>query len=126
MPYELQVLIATWLPASELLRTLQLVSKQWRQLVLDSYTWRLISESLPMQISIRRIDCIAERRSKGKMFKAMDRLTGKLFTLRKMELDVTNAGMDDGFPTSVLRELTNLNTMSHPNIAKVFKASVKG
>ena len=42
-----------------------------------------------------------------------------------MQLDVTNAGRDDGFPTSVLRELSHLKSLDHCNIAKVYKAEVQ-
>ena len=37
-------------------------------------------------------DCIVERRSKGKLYLARDRITQEKRTLRKIYLDVTNAG----------------------------------
>jgi hypothetical protein len=76
------------------------------------------SEKLTMDLSIRKMKCIVERRSKGKLFEGMDRLTGQKYTLRRMYLDVTNAGKDDGFPTSVLRELSHLKSFDCPHIAK--------
>lgn len=60
------------------------------------------------------------------MFKAEDRITKRKLTIRRMELDVTNAGQDDGLPTSVLRELTNLKSLNHPNITKVYDCDVSG
>ena len=39
--------------------------------------------------------------------------------MRKIFLDVTNAGQDDGLPTSVLRELSHLKSLEHKNIAKL-------
>ena len=40
-------------------------------------------------------------------------------TLWKNLLDIANAGKDDGFPTSVLRELSHLQSLRHPNIVKI-------
>jgi len=62
---------------------------------------------------------LVERRSKGKLYKAIDRVTGETCLLRKIFLDVTNAGQDDGLPTSVLREIAHLKSIDHRNIGKV-------
>ena len=48
-----------------------------------------------------------------------DRCNGKIFLLRKIYLDITNAGQDDGLPTSVLREIAHLKALDHPNIGKI-------
>jgi serine/threonine protein kinase len=69
--------------------------------------------------------CLVERRSKGKLFIAQDRITGEKVSLRKIYLDVTNAGQDDGLPTSVLREISHLKALNHPNIVKIKHAEVK-
>jgi hypothetical protein len=49
----------------------------------------------------------------------IDRITGHKYLLRKIFLDVTNAGQDDGLPTSVLREISHLKALDHPNIGKI-------
>ena len=120
IPTELHSFIATFLDSKEIIGVLQRVSKQFRDLVLDSYVWKLVEESrsLPIDVRIRKISCIAERRSKGKLFKGIDRLTGQKCTVRKIYLDVTNAGTDDGFPTSVLRELSHLKSLDSPYVTK--------
>ena len=61
--------------------------------------------------------CIVERRSKGKLYMTKDRTNGHRYLLRKIYLDVTNAGQDDGLPTSVLREISHLKALNHPNIS---------
>jgi hypothetical protein len=122
LPFEVQAYFVSFLPPADIVRVVQPLSRQWRELVLDSYTWRLIEEKQGLSLGqrVRRVQCIAERRSKGKLFKCEDRLTGERYTLRVMFLDVTNAGKDDGFPTSVLRELSHLKSLEHPNIARVY------
>jgi len=66
-----------------------------------------------------------ERRSKGKLYKATDRVTNETVLLRRIYLDITNAGQDDGLPTSILREISHLKSIDHPNIGKVRQAEVK-
>ena len=47
-------------------------------------------------------------------------------TLRKVYLDVTNAGYDDGVPTSLLREISFLSEIKHENVASIISAEVIG
>ena len=54
------------------------------------------------------VKLIVERRSRGRLYLTQCRQTGKLFTVRFAWLDVMNAGIDDGVPASVLRELNYL------------------
>ena len=62
---------------------------------------------------------IVERRSKGHMFVTQDRLTKEVFTVRRVYLDIANAGKDDGLPTSILREVSYLKSLEHKNIARL-------
>ena len=55
----------------------------------------------------------------------MDRITSEKKVWRKLQLDITNAGQDDGVPTSVLREISHLKAVDHPNIVKIEHAEVK-
>ena len=70
--------------------------------------------------------CLAERRSKGKLFTSVDRCTGQRCLLRKIYLDVTNAGQDDGLPTSVLREIAHLKALDHRNVGRILRSEVRG
>lgn len=54
-----------------------------------------------------------------------DRISNDLLTIRKIYLDVTNAGQDDGLPTSVLREVSHLINLRHENLIRIRKATVK-
>jgi len=53
------------------------------------------------------------------MYRAQDRLTKEVFTVRRVYLDVANAGKDDGLPTSLLREVSYLKSLEDPNIARL-------
>ena len=87
---------------------------------MDWWFWKIINENQPLNLwqRIRKVQLLAERRSKGKQFKAINRISGVECSVRKIYLDVTNAGQDDGLPTSVLRELSHLKSLNHPNVAK--------
>lgn len=82
--------------------------------------WAHLNEVNPLTIDERfkKTSCIVERRSKGKLYKAFDRVNNQPCTVRKIYLDVTNAGQDDGLPTSVLRELSHLTSVDHPYISR--------
>jgi serine/threonine protein kinase len=44
--------------------------------------------------------------------------------VRRVDLDIANAGKDDGLPTSVLREIAFLTELDSPNIVKILGATV--
>jgi len=52
---------------------------------------------------------VVERRSKGRLFKAVSWLDGEKVMIRKVNVVVSNAGQDDGIPTSILREISYLS-----------------
>lgn len=54
----------------------------------------------------------------GVVFKARDRVTGKLVALKKIRLEAE----DEGVPSTAIREISLLKTMQHPNIVKLFEA----
>lgn len=72
------------------------------------------------------LKCIVERRSKGQLFKAYQKSSANFVMLRKVMLDVTNAGVDDGVPTSILREISFLKAHKHDSLVRLTDASVKG
>lgn len=41
-------------------------------------------------------------------------------------MDVANAGKDDGLPTSLLREISYLKSLNHPNITVLYEAQIEG
>jgi len=49
---------------------------------------------------------IVERRSKGHTYVCQDRVTKEAYAVRRVYLDITNAGKDDGLPASLLREIS--------------------
>ena len=106
---------------------LQCLSKYWRDYSRDTKLWQFIEKMRHLSINerLKITQCLVERRSKGKLYKAVDRVTNETCLLRKIYLDVTNAGQDDGLPTSVLREISHLKSIDHPNIGKIKVAEVK-
>lgn len=72
------------------------------------------------------LSCLVERRSKGKLYVVKDRITHQKRSLRKVELEVTNAGSDDGLPTSLLREISHLKALDHPGVSQILQVEVKG
>ncbi len=47
--------------------------------------------------------------------KAKDKLSGKIYALKKLRMDLDS----DGFPVTSIREIKILNELSHPNLIKL-------
>jgi hypothetical protein len=127
LPIELQYLVACYLSPRECAIKMKSQSKYWARTLKDSKFWQLYCRTRPLSVCERLqiVSCLVERRSKGKLYKAFDRVTQETFLLRKIFLDVTNAGQDDGIPTSVLREISHLKALQHQNIGAIKHAEVK-
>jgi len=128
LPIDVQLYTLTFLTPQDILSRVQRLNHCWFSLGSDFRLWRILEQHNTLNLNTRviRKKCIAERRSKGKLFKGIDRVTGKNVSLRKVLLDVTNAGCDDGVPTSILREISYLSTIDHPNVVHFMSAEVKG
>jgi serine/threonine protein kinase len=50
----------------------------------------------------------------GVVYKAKDRVTGKILALKKIRLD----SEDEGVPSTSIREIALLKELNHPNIVK--------
>ncbi|CAG9322616.1 unnamed protein product [Blepharisma stoltei] len=125
IPNDLMICIFGFFSASELITEIQLVCKDWRYLANSPILWKeLSSANVELKWLVRCVECLAERRSKGRIYKGYLRSTEAPVILRKVNLDVTNAGFDDGVPTSLLREIGYLSEFSHPGIVKILGSEV--
>lgn len=52
---------------------------------------------------LRFLKMLTCRRSRGTVLVTEDRLTGEQVSVRALNMVTSNGGIDDGFPTSVLR-----------------------
>ncbi|XP_053992983.1 uncharacterized protein LOC128884030 isoform X2 [Hylaeus volcanicus] len=77
---------------------------------------RMLNRYNLMDLLYIELYVIAERRSKGRIQKGVMMGTRKEFIIRTVSLETTNAGKDDGVPTSCLREISLLSKIRHPNI----------
>ena len=116
-------MVCFYLNPREIALTMPRLSKYWHKVTLEeTKLWQMIDSKISLLTINERLQilaCIVERRSKGKLFMTKDRTSGDRYLLRKIYLDVTNAGQDDGLPTSVLREISHLKALNHPNISKI-------
>jgi len=103
---------------------MQLVNKYWRGICNSTDLWRLLDATLDFSWRIAKTHCIVERRSKGRLFKGYQRSTLTPVIVRKVHLDIANAGKDDGLPTSVLREISYLSELDSPHVVKILGANV--
>lgn len=47
-----------------------------------------------------------------------DRITGQAVSVRALDMATSNGGVDDGFPTSVLRQIAQSHNLNHQNVLK--------
>jgi serine/threonine protein kinase len=128
LPYELQLALLSYLTPAEVCLKMQGLNKLWHDISNDTQVWAKLeaADRVDVRWRVACVSCIVERRSKGKLFKGFLRKTRVPVTLRRVNLDVANAGCDDGVPTSVLREIAYLSELKHPNIAEFYGAQLGG
>jgi serine/threonine protein kinase len=128
LPYELQLALLSFLAPKDICLKVQLLNKLWHDVCNDTQLWAKLEATgkLDIRWKVACVSCIVERRSKGKLFRGFLRSSGLPVTLRRVNLDVTNAGHDDGVPTSVLREISYLSELKHPNVAQFYGAQLHG
>ncbi|TNV83080.1 hypothetical protein FGO68_gene7055 [Halteria grandinella] len=121
--------ILLYLSPKEMLAKMKSLSLYWQTLLEQPQIWKMIEmtvRKLTLQERFKVTSCLVERRSKGQLYAATDRLDGSKNIIRKIQLDVANAGSDDGIPTSFLRELSILKAANHPHIGKIKQCEVNG
>ena len=99
------------------------VCRQWRDLAHGKELWAL-SSHLRLVDQFVVLEKVVERRSKGRIFKCKRLGLGDVVLLRMVDLELTNAGKDDGMPTSFIREAALLSELRHPNIIRHYGAEI--
>jgi len=69
LPYDIHFYFASFLEPVDLTTKLQLLSSKWRRFCLDERLWNRMPnfDSMKLGIRMRRLECLVERRSKGKL-----------------------------------------------------------
>lgn len=132
--WDMRLIVSKFLSPIEILTKLQPLSKKWRYFTLDPKIWyqqqrqQLVIGASGINLShrLRMVRKIVERRSKGHTYICQDRVTKEALTVRRVYLDIANAGKDDGLPASLLREISFLQGLHHPNIARLASVQVEG
>eukprot|EP00826_Nyctotherus_ovalis_P011833 TRINITY_DN13082_c0_g2_i1.p1 TRINITY_DN13082_c0_g2~~TRINITY_DN13082_c0_g2_i1.p1 ORF type:complete len:191 (-),score=22.39 TRINITY_DN13082_c0_g2_i1:45-617(-) len=116
LPFELLNLIFTYFTPAELLTTIQSTTKSWHNIIQAPYLWLLLNSisPLPLEHKYAVKQKVVERRSKGQLYVAQNRITGARVVLRKVILEVANSEKDDGVPTSALREAVSYTHLTLP------------
>lgn len=100
--------------------------KLWREVAHSKELWANLRGHLRLLDQLVVIEKVVERRSKGRLFRCSRLGTGEAVLLRVIDLELTNAGKDDGMPTSFLREAALLAKLKHPNIIRHYGSEILG
>ncbi len=127
LPYEIYIEIFKFIAPEDLINTLQYVNKHWHQVANDKGLWTLLDSIQQLSVDTKywKQRCLVERRSRGKIFRAVSRVTKETMAIRRINLSVANGGHDDGLPASILREISYLTNLSHPNVSKISEVEIK-
>jgi len=98
----------------------------WRDVAHSRELWAVKRPHLRLVDQLLISEKLVERRSKGRLFKCKLLGTGEPALLRIVDLELTNAGKDDGVPTSFLREAALLGSLRHPNLVAHVGAEILG
>ena len=112
------------LGASDIVSKAAPVCRQWREVALGRELWALARPHLRLLDQYVVMHKLVERRSKGRIFKCRALGTGEVVLLRMLDLELANAGRDDGIPTSFLREAALLSELRHPNVIRHYGAEI--
>ncbi|CAJ1378987.1 unnamed protein product [Effrenium voratum] len=110
--------------SSDIVSKVAPVCKQWREVAQSQELWALARPHLRLVDQFVVLEKVVERRSKGRIFKCKRLGSGETVLLRMVDLELTNAGRDDGLPTSFLREAALLSELRHPNVIRHFGAEI--
>lgn len=126
LPSEVHLEILKYLSPEDIIKKIQLVNRYWYKVSNDKCLWEALDKFQKLCVDLKYIkqQCIVERRSKGKLFKAISRLNRQPSILRRIHLALANAGFNDGLPTSVLREISYLSNLDHINITKIKEVEI--
>jgi serine/threonine protein kinase len=102
------------------------VCRLWRDEAHSKELWAILRKHMRLVDQLLVMEKVVERRSKGKLFKCKRLGTSDQVLLRVVNLELTNAGKDDGVPTSFLREAALLSKVQHPNIIRYFGSEILG
>jgi len=114
------------LSAKDLVDNVAPACKLWREVAQSKELWAKMRRHLRLVDQLVVIDKVVERRSKGRLFKCKRLGSEEAVLLRIVDLELTNAGKDDGMPTSFLREAALLSQLKHPNLIKHCGAEILG
>ena len=65
------------------------------------------------------------RRSRGSVLIAQDRVTGDFKSVRAIDTKASNGGVDDGVPTSILREIAQSSYLDSNKVTKFERVFIK-
>lgn len=102
------------------------VCRLWREVAHSKELWTLLRPHIRLTDQLLITEKVVERRSKGRLFRCCRLGSGDPVLLRVVDLELTNAGKDDGVPTSFLREAALLKRLRHPNLIRHLGAEVFG
>lgn len=102
------------------------VCRQWRDEAHSKELWAILRRSVRLVDQLLVSEKVVERRSKGKLFRCRRLGTSDTVLLRVVNLELTNAGKDDGIPTSFLREAALLSRVQHKNVIQYFGSEILG
>ncbi|EGR31731.1 n-terminal domain protein [Ichthyophthirius multifiliis] len=128
LPNELIIQILTYFSPYEIYTNIIKVNQFFYQYLKSKPFWQYLARIQKFTISdkYQKQSLIVERRSKGKLFRAISRFNDEKVIIRKINVEISNAGQDDGIPTSILRELSILKNLKHPNIIQLKESEING
>ncbi|CAE8633027.1 unnamed protein product, partial [Polarella glacialis] len=114
------------LSAKDLVGAVAPACKLWCEVAHSKELWASLRGHLRLVDQLLVTEKVVERRSKGRLFRCRRLGSGEAVLLRVVDLELTNAGKDDGMPTSFLREAALLSKLKHPNLIRHYGSEILG
>ena len=115
LPRDVKYLVLSFLEDREIIFCMQFVDSCFRRSIEDPVFWKYIASVRPalkeVHLKYCKIDLISSTKSKGDSVKVRDRITQEVFLMKVVDVEIANGGFHNGIPTSVLREVSTLNSL---------------
>ena len=116
LPKSIHIIIISFLEHSEIIYIIQLINHYFSQLVKEPFLWNFLNKILILKIPFKYH--VTQKRTKNHIFEVCSRIDNCKALLKRVDLRAINSGLNDGVPSSLLREISIMTYLDSALLVK--------